>query len=482
MPTREPAPAPGVRHVVVVGGGIAGLAAAWFLRRDLGTRVRVTVLEGAPTIGGKLATSSVSRLTVDVGAEAMLARRPEGVDLVRAVGLGDELEPARTASAGVWSRGALRRLPEGQVMGVPSDLRALAVSRVLSPRGLARAPLDLLLRRTPVEEDLSVAAHVGARMGREVVERLVEPLLGGVYAGHADALSFEATVPQLAAAVRRDRTLLAAARRVRASSAGSAGPVFVGLPGGLGRLPGAVATASGAEVRTGATVRRLCRDGQGWQLVLGPTRAPEPLEADAVVLAVPARPAARLLAEVAPAASTELGGIDYASTALVTLALDRAGLPRVPEGSGFLVPPVENRLVKGVTLSSEKWGWLREADPGLLVLRASVGRYGEEADLQRDDDDLVAAVTADLADLVGLRGRPRAALVTRWGGGLPQYAVGHRARVARALAAVADAPGLAVCGAAYEGVGIPACVATAEAAARRVGRYLGDGLPPGERH
>jgi protoporphyrinogen/coproporphyrinogen III oxidase len=462
-----------VPHVAVVGGGIAGLAAAWFLRRELGDDVRVTVLEGAPQAGGKLTVSEVGGLPVDAGAEAMLARRPEGVDLARAVGLGDELVPAATVAAGVWSRGRVRPFPAGQVMGVPTDLRALAASGVLSPAGLARVPLDLTLPRTRVADDVAVGSYVAARLGREVVDRLVEPLLGGVYAGHADALSLEATVPRLAPVARGERSLLTGARRVREEDAGASGPVFVGLPGGLGRLPGAAAHASGAEVRTGATVRELCRTATGWRLVVGPTRAPETVEADAVVLAVPARPASRLLAEVAPSAATQLGGLDYASVAVVTLALDRDALGARPPGSGFLVPPVAGRLVKGVTFSSEKWAWLRDSDPDTVVVRCSVGRHGEEAVLQRDDAELAAAVTADLRGLLGLRGSPRATRVTRWGGGLPQYAVGHRVRVARVLASVGEVPGLAVCGAAYEGVGIPACVATAETAAHRVVAHLG---------
>lgn len=188
-------------HVVVVGGGIAGLAAAWYLRQG-GEGVRVTVLDGARRIGGKLHAVEVAGVPVDAGAEAMLARRPEGVDLARTVGLAGELRDPGTTRAAILTRGALRPLPGGQVMGVPSDLGALAGAGILGPGGLARVPLDRLLPPTLVTTDVSVASYVRARMGGEVVERLVEPMLGGVYAGRADRLSLEATMPRIAALCR----------------------------------------------------------------------------------------------------------------------------------------------------------------------------------------------------------------------------------------------------------------------------------------
>jgi len=461
------------RHVVVVGGGISGLAAAEFLRRGSGRgggpRVRVTVLEGSAQVGGKLRVSDVAGAPVDEGAESLLLRRPEGTDLATAAGLGADLVTAATTAASIWSRGELRRMPQQTVMGVPTDLRSLAATGLLSPAELARIPLDEWLPRTAVGDDVPVGRFVATRMGRAVVDRLVEPLLGSVYAGHADLLSLDATIPQLAAAARRERSLLAAARAAR-DAAPPAGPVFGALRGGLGRLPSAVAVRSRATVRLGATVRELRRLPEGWALTVGSTRAPEVVPADAVVLAVPAAPAARLLRSEVPAAATDLAAIAYASMAIVTLVFPASDLARWPEGSGFLVPPVEGRAVKAVTFSSSKWSWYDEAAPGLRVVRLSLGRLGEEAVLQRDDDELVDLAVADLADAVGPLQRQLDARVTRWGGALPQYAVGHRARVDRIRAAVGIQPGLAVCGAAYDGIGIPACVASA---ARAVSEVLG---------
>jgi protoporphyrinogen/coproporphyrinogen III oxidase len=459
-------------RVAVIGGGIAGLSAAFFLRDG---PVRVTVFEGSPRLGGKLAVSEVAGIQVDEGAEALLARRPEGVGLAGAVGLGGELVSPGTTAAAIWTHGVLHPLPGGQVMGVPGDIAALARSGVLSVAGLARAALDLVLPAAGRDGDVSVASQVGARLGHEVVDRLVEPLLGGVYAGRVDELSFEATLPGLAAASRSHRTLTGAARSVAAASkrgpnAGKA--VFTTLAGGLGTLPAAVAAASGADIRTGAPVRELRRTRDGWQLTVGSADAPEYVGADAVVLAVPARPAGRLLRTVVPAAAAPLGEIEYASVAIVTLAFGPGALHPRPRGSGYLVPAADGRAVKAVTVSTVKWPHLLTRGSGVPavgeVVRCSLGRIGEEQVLQRTDEELVALSRDELAASLGARGPVLASRVTRWGGGLPQYTVGHAARVARIRAAVAGQPGLAVCGAAYDGLGIPACIATARLAAQQV--------------
>lgn len=437
--------------VVVVGGGIAGLVAA----RDLaGAGRAVLLLEGSPQVGGKLRSAEVAGLTVDVGAEAMLARRPEGVALAAEVGA--EVVHPTAATSAVWSRGALRPMPRS-LMGVPFDLDQLAASGVLSADGVARASVETV---SAVDDDVSVGDLVAARLGDELVDRLVEPLLGGVYAGNARRLSAAAAVPQLLAMARRGG-LLEQAAAVPVSTA----PVFASLPGGMGRLPGLVGAGGGFEVRTSATVRALRRTPSGWALTVGPTTSPEAVEADAVVLATPAAPTARLLGEVAPGAAADLAAIEAASVAVVTLVFRAADVPDTAfDRSGFLVPPVERRAIKASTFSFAKWGWVRDLDPDLVVLRTSLGRHGEEATLQAADDGLVRVSRADLAAMAGITAPPVDTHVQRWGGALPQYAVGHLDRVARVRAAVAGLPGLAVCGAAYDGVGIPAVIGSARRA------------------
>jgi oxygen-dependent protoporphyrinogen oxidase len=463
-----------VPTVVVVGAGISGLAAAWALAQSA-QRPRVVVLEGSPRVGGKLALAEVAGLTVDVGAESLLARRPEAVDLARDVGLGDLIEHPRPVGAAIWSGNALRPLPPRTLMGVPSGDHGLA--GLLTPDEIERVQAEPRGCWAGVDGDVDVASFVGSRVGPAVVDRLVEPLLGGVYAGRADRLSLRATMPALWPAALEGRSLVETAAAAAAPRPGTATradavarPVFAGIRGGVGRLPLALVDAlraRGAEVVTGAVVRRLERRTGDWRVVHGPTVAEQVIEADGVVLAVPGTPTTRLLAHVAPEAAGALAEVPYASMAIVTVVLPRAGMPQLP-GSGFLVPPVDGLRVKAATFSSAKWGWLDEAAGDQVVLRASVGRYGQVDELQHTDRDLVRDVLADLQTVLGLLPRPTAARVTRWGGGLPQYTVGHVDRIARVRRDVAEHPGLAVCGAAYDGVGIPACIASGTGAAAAV--------------
>ncbi|MGW7725775.1 protoporphyrinogen oxidase [Streptomyces canus] len=452
-------------RVVVIGAGIAGLAAAHRLAQR---GAHVTVLEASDRVGGKLLPGEIAGARVDLGAESMLARRPEAVALAREVGLGDRLQPPATASASIWTRGALRPMPKGHVMGVPGTAEALA--GVLSGEGLARIEQDAELPRTEVGDDVAVGEYVAARLGREVVDRLIEPLLGGVYAGDAYRISMRSAVPQLFQVARTHTSLTEGVREIQARMAAGnqqTGPVFMGVRGGVGTLPLAVADsvrARGGEIVTGAPVTELRREPSGgWRVVA----ADRVLHADAVIVAAPAPAAAGLLRAEAPEAATELDTVEYASMALVTLAYRRSDTA-LPAGSGFLVPPVDGRTIKASTFASQKWGWIADENPDVVVLRTSVGRHGETKILERDDTALVDVSRHDLREATGLDATPLETRVTRWTDGLPQYPVGHHARVARIREHVAKLPGLAVCGAQYDGVGIPACIASAYAAVDQI--------------
>lgn len=450
-------------RVVVVGGGISGLVAARAVGRRPGTEV--FVLEGGPRTGGKLRRETVAGVAVDVGAEAMLHRRPEGVAL--AAELGVPLVHPTGATSRVWWGDELRPLPRS-LMGVPMDLSALESSGLLTPAGLAAVRAEPRLPTTTLDADVSVAELVGGRLGPEVVDRLVEPLLGGVYAGHAAEISVRAAVPQLVAMANRG-SLLEQALALPTSTT----PVFAGVEGGMGRLPALIEEAGDFAVRRDAMVRGLRRSGSGYRLVVGSADRPEEIAADAVILAVPAAPAARLLNDLAPAAARRLAGIDTASVVVVTFAFrvaDLAGHPSLDGGvSGFLVPPSQGRRVKAATFSFAKWAWVRAAGGGDVVhLRTSLGRHGEATALQATDEELVAWSRQDLAAATGLVAEPVDVHVQRWGGALPQYAVGHLERVAAIRADVGSIPGLAVCGASYDGVGIPACIGSALRAAADV--------------
>ena len=459
-------------HVVVVGGGIAGLAAA----HDLVDRpgVAVTVLDAAPHVGGKLRTAPFAGVPVDLAADAFLARRPEAVQLCRELGIDGELVPPATGAASLWVGGRLRPLPEGTLLGVPTDLRALARSGVLSPLGLARAAVEPLLPGRPLgPDDAPVADVVRRRFGREVTERLVDPLVGGINAGDTRQLSIDAVAPGIGAAARRGRSLLRGARATRdAATAATEAPVFLGFPTGMGRLVEALVDrleAAGATVRTNARVEAVDRKAGGGYRVATDRG---PLDADAVVVAVPAPAAARLVTPLAPGVGEALAAVEHASVAIVALAWPAAAVPGPLVGSGFLVPRAERRLLTACSWASSKWAHL--GGTGSVLLRASAGRAGDGRAEAMDDEDLVERLSVELRAAIGVDGPPSEARVTRWPAGFPQYRPGHLPRMAAARAALADAaPGVAVAGAALGAVGIPACIGTGRAAAEQVTTGLG---------
>lgn len=445
--------------MVVIGGGIAGLSAALRIRDTAPGDVRITVIEQGQTLGGKLRTQQLDGARVEAGAESFLVRRPEGLALAERVGLSDALIHPATRSATVLVDGVLRPLPTGTLMGLPGSADSLAGTGVVDQATLDAVRAEPDVPGDPVTEDIAVGALVGARLGRQIVDRLVEPLLGGVYAGRADELSLRATVPALVEPLAAHPSLVRAVRQV--TSKPTPGPVFASVSGGLSRLVEATATTSGATVRYGLPARELRQTDQGWQIVVGSTRDPEIIVADAVVVAVPAAPAARLLSTVESTAAAEIAALDYASIALITFVLPTTALP---EGSGALVPASSGMLVKAMTYVSQKW----PSGGDTTVIRASVGRYGDERMLHHDDDELTALVRSELEGLLGPLPAPRDTAVNRWGGALPQYGVGHLDRVRRARAALDRHPGLALAGAAYDGVGIPLCIRSGTAAADRV--------------
>ncbi|MEU8638313.1 protoporphyrinogen oxidase [Amycolatopsis sp. NPDC048633] len=464
-----------MKRVAVVGGGVSGLTAAYRLRRLLGESAEIVVFEKTKTPGGKLRTAELAGVPYDVGAEAFLVRRPEMLGLARELGL-DVVHPTK-ARAKIHAGGTVTGLPPGTVMGVPAS--AESVAGVLSEAGrkTVEAELSLPALRLP-GGDLALGPLLRERFGDELVDRLVDPLLGGVYAGGADGLGLRATMPGLAAAVAAGAGSLTAAAKTQLPANPSAAPVFGTVPGGLGTLVDRLTELSGAELRTGLPVCDIARHGTGWRLRIGanPTAhapADNTVEADAIVLAVPAPSARRLLAELVPAASAAFGEVELASMAVVALALPPG--TRLPDASGILIGAGEvdssgvPYAAKAFTFSSRKWAHFGS---GPVLVRGSVGRFGELGALQADDVELVRVVRDDLARLTGVTAAPVETLVTRWGGGLPQYGTGHLERVERIEKAVAGVPGLAVAGATLHGVGLPACVATAEAAAQRIAAHL----------
>ncbi|MEI2808924.1 MAG: protoporphyrinogen oxidase [Nocardioides sp.] len=462
---------PASTEVVVIGGGIAGLVAARRLAQSGAGSAdsTVTLLEAGNEVGGKLRGVEVAGVRVDSGAEAMLARRPEGIALAEQLGL--PLVVPEAVSPSVYSRGALRPLPRS-LMGAPTDSASLEASGVLSVAGLSRALREPGVPIRLPAEDVAVGELIAERFGEEVVDRLVEPLLGGVYAGDARRISAQAAVPQLLAALERGPLLDRSTPAPSPSVAATADSVFAGIEGGMWRLPEALAATAGVSVHTQQLVRAIRRVPGGFEVLTSAVGSgvEHRLHARHVVVATPAHAASRLLGEIAPVAAAALAEIEAASVGVVTLALTPESAGDLP-GSGFLVPPVEDGVrIKAATFSANKWAWVAAAgrSAGVVLVRASWGRAGEVRSLQRSDEELIAASVGELAGVLRRDLSLVAGHVQRWGGGLPQYAVGHLDRVERIRADVARIPGLAVCGAAYDGVGIPAVIASADRAVREL--------------
>ncbi len=471
--------------VAVVGGGIAGLAAAWELAAGAGGKApEVHVLEAGDRLGGKVRSTEFAGRRVDLAADAFLARRPEAVGLCEELGVTDELVPVGASGAALLARGRLRALPGGLALGVPTRWLPVARSGILGPGELVRLARDVVLPHRgdlSVIGDRSVGDIVGRRLGRPVVERLVDPLIGGIHAGDVDELSAAATFPVLIGASHQSGSFMHRLGRTQAAQAAAApppdgppSPVFWSLRDTTASLVDHLAAglaSRGVGLRTGATVEAVTRTAGGrWLLTLG-GRPGGTLEADGVVLAAPAPVAAALLAVHAPAAAGMLSTIEYASVAVVTVSVPAASIARRLDGTGFLVPrttTIDHRraLVTGCTYLSRKWPHL--ARDGDELFRVSVGRLGDDRADDLDDEELAASAFGELATVLGITGAPSASLVTRWAGAFPQYRPGHLVRVAAVERAVADLPGLALAGSAYHGVGIPACIGSGRAAARSV--------------
>jgi oxygen-dependent protoporphyrinogen oxidase len=478
--------------VVVVGGGISGLTAAWELTGGGTARADapdVIVLESTSRLGGALDSATFGDRIVDTGPDGFLGRRPEALDLCHQIGLSDALVPIAGRGAGVWARGRVRPLPEGLALGIPTRFWPAARSGILGLRGQLGLARDALLPRPDVRGpigDRSIGPLVAHKLGQRVADRLVDPLIGGIHAGSVDDMSAAATYPPLLDAAQRRGSLMRALRAGVPAPAEVAPPLFWALNGGMASMVDhlrAALTARGVVFRCGAPVEALQRldrlEGRSaqWAVVTSVTegdgRRVHSREADAVVLAVPAPVAARLLQPHDDEAAGLLGNISYASVTLVTLRVPSDALASPLVGTGFLVPRRSAApdghdawAVTAATYLSQKWPHL--ATEGEILLRASVGRYGDDRAAAWSDTEVVDRVWTELGLLMGLSGEPLESRVTRWPQAFPQYRVHHLMRTAGIEAAVARIGGIAVAGAAYRGVGIPACIASGRAAAKAV--------------
>jgi oxygen-dependent protoporphyrinogen oxidase len=460
-------------RIAVIGAGISGLAAATWLRK-LDPDVRVTIFERDERVGGKIRTDHVDGFVIDGGPDAFLSSKPGGLSLSRELGLEHELigpNPANKRSF-VLSRGRLVPLPEGLSGLVPGELRPMFRSPLLSPRGKARLLLDLVLPPKSGDDDESLQSFISRRLGGEMYERMIEPLLAGIYAGDGAKLSLAATFPQLRTAEQTHGGIIKGAvaqkreaQRRKPQQLPARG--FLGFADGMSRLVNAAAAqarANGTDIRLGAAVEGIQAAGDGgFDLsVVEPGRRLDE-RFDGVIVATPAWAAAPLLEQVAPEASRGLESIDHVSSALVVVAFPESQLTRPLDGYGYVVPRVEQRDVMAMTWISSKWE--QRAPEGQVLVRGFVGRAGREAALAGGDASLVELMIAELKDVLHLDVAPTLARVYRWDGGMPQYNLGHLDRVATIEQSLARVPAIQLAGNMLRGVGIPDCVVSGQAAA-----------------
>ncbi len=466
----------GPRRVVVVGGGISGLSAAWELTGGAIPRPdapAVTLLEASPQLGGPLQSDDIGGRVVDLGPDGFLGRRREAVELCGEVGIADDLVPVAARGASVWARGRLRALPEGHALGIPTRFWPTARSGIVGVPGALGLARDAVLPRPDVRGpigDRAIGPLVARKLGRRVVDMLVDPLIGGIHAGSVDDMSAAATFPPLLAAAQRRGGLMRALRAEVPPPDPDGPPLFWSLDGGMASLVDALAAGlrgRGADLRLSSPADRLERSPSGGWLV---SSAGGVVEADAVVLATPAPATAALLRPHDDEVAGLLDTIDYASVVLVTFRVGAEVLPPSLYGTGFLVPrrsPHKGRepwAVTACTYLDRKWQHLERA--GEVLLRASLGRIDDTRAVGWTDEEVTEQAWEELRALMGVEGQPTAARVTRFVNAFPQYRVHHLLRTAGVESALARLGGVTVAGAAYHGVGIPACIASGRSAAR----------------
>jgi len=462
------------RRVAIVGAGISGLACAIKLHAahpDL----EIVIYEREVRAGGKILTERTDGFTIEAGPDAFLASKRGGLSFSRLLGLEDRLIspiPENRRSY-VLNRGKLVPLPQGLSGLVPTELRPMVQSRLLSPAGKLRMAMDFAIRPRTGVEDESLASFIRRRMGTEIYERMIEPLLSGIYAGDGERLSLAATFPQLRASELTHGGIIRGAlaqKQERASRTAAQTPRtgFLSFEGGMSDLVDRaveVVTRNGGRVLFGAGCERVQSGlaGPGYRLTIGQPEGDTVESFDGVVLAVPAWAAAPLLTDVAPDASRELERIEHVSNALIVIAFPESQLNRPLNGSGYIVPRVERRDVMAMTWISSKWHG--RAPEGHVLLRAFVGRAGQAAALEGDDESLVQLTLKEVKDVLGLDVVPSMTRVYRWDRGMPQYNMGHIGRVDRIDAEMARLPGIELAGNYLRGVGIPDCVVSGETAA-----------------
>jgi len=465
-------------RVVIVGGGIAGLSAAYVLERKATESLEVVLVEREYRLGGKIRTERADGFVIEGGPDTFVSTKPWAVDLCRELGMEDRLQGTDEARRRVYvlHQGRLVELPDGLAMMVPTRIWPMVKTPLLSAAGKVRMGLDLVLPAHPDEGDESLGNFVTRRLGREVYERLIEPLMSGIYAGDGDRLSLQATFPFLREWELRYGSLTrgALALRRKRSSPNGRRSIFLTPLTGLAELVEALqANLRQTQVHLGASVKAIRRLEEGFELR---TADGPPLRADAVILAAPAPAAAGMLAGMDEELVGLLASIEYVSTATVSLAFRSSDLPRPLDGHGYIIPRVEGREALACTWTSTKFP--HRAPDGYALLRVFIGRAGQGDELLADERCLLDVARRELAQTLGLQAEPVVTRVYRWPQAMPQYNLGHPRRLEEIEARLRHLPGLFLAGAAYRGIGIPDCIRSGQEAARTALDYLASSRRP----
>ncbi|MGC8549471.1 MAG: protoporphyrinogen oxidase [Acidobacteriaceae bacterium] len=456
-----------MRHTIIIGGGITGLAAAYSLQKTSKGTFAVTLIEGTQRLGGKITTARSGGFLVEGGPDSFLARKTVTLELCRELGLEDQLQPARAGKypTFVWSGGRLHPLPMG--------VKPMVDSRLISLGGKLRLAAEVLVPPREMEGDESVASFMRRRFGSEMLEKLAGPLMGGIYAADPERLSLDSTFPFLQVMEKKYGSVLRGWKKARGGSQGKGKAqggrsMFLTLRGGLLQLAEALETAIGpGVVERGVQVAAVLPKQGRYEVVLEDGRS---LTADDVVFATPAHVTAGLVEYIDTALAERLRSIRYVTTATVSLGFREQDVPRALDGFGFVVPRMEQRRINACTWTSTKFEG--RAPDGHVLMRVFVGGAGAEAYAERTDDALIALARQEVDAAMNVGAEPVLAQVYRWPKGNPQYEVGHRGRVEEIEALAATHRGLYLAGAAYHGAGIPDCIENAQAVVRQlVGKY-----------
>ncbi len=471
-------------RIAIIGGGIAGLAAAYELQkaRAAGEPVEYTLFESRRVLGGALASEIVNGAVLEKGPDSFLTEKPAAAELCRELGLGDQLIPSNDVARKTWIvvHNRLVPLPDGLMFLIPTKLIPTALTRLFSLGTKIRMAFELLHPPRPSEQDESVAALVERHFGAEAVDRLADPLLSGIYGGDAAQLSAQTVLPRLVEMERKygslTRGMLAAHQQMAAKTRnlsktqerGAPPAIFTALRGGMQQMVDAItAFLDPTSIRTGTIVNAIQRTDAGWRITAGSGSQ----EFDAVIMASPAWVAGSLLRGVDAELGDELSAIPYSSSITINLVYDEAKLGALPEGFGFLVPASEHRSMLACTFVHRKF--LGRTPPGKAVFRAFLGGMNNEALLGESDEKLIATVRRELIEILGNKvispaAEPDHVQVSRWRRAMAQYAVGHKDRMARINSRLARLPGLRLAGNAYDGIGVPDCIRLGRKAAKEL--------------